>query len=125
MARFCKNCGKEISEDAYICVNCGNKVLENNKTEIDTFNDKGGFLWGLFGASAPLAGLILFIMWRKKRPKCAKAVGIGALIYTIINVLLVVLIFVLAFRFGFENGYDDYYDDYYDLYDYGYNHKYE
>jgi len=26
MAKFCSNCGKEVGENAYVCVNCGAKV---------------------------------------------------------------------------------------------------
>jgi len=26
MAKFCTNCGKEVGENAYVCVNCGAKV---------------------------------------------------------------------------------------------------
>lgn len=125
MARFCSNCGKEIDENAYICVNCGTRVLENNQVTKDTFNDKGGFLWGLFGASAPLAGLILFIMWKNKRPKTAKAAGIGALFYLIFYIIIIVLVLVLVFGFEINDSYDDYYYDYYDYYDYGYKHKFE
>jgi len=120
MARFCSKCGKEISDGTSFCLGCGSK--NDNNHAIDTFNDKGGFLWGLFGYFAPIAGLILFIMWRKKRAKTAKAVGIGALIYAILYAVLIVFIFVLAFGFGFEESYDD---DYFDYYDYGYNHRYE
>ena len=58
MAKFCSSCGKELDEKASFCVNCGVMIENDDKLEIDTFNDKGGFLWGLFGANAPIAGLM-------------------------------------------------------------------
>ena len=125
MAKFCSSCGKELDEKASFCVNCGVMMENDDKLEIDTFNDKGGFLWGLFGANAPIAGLILFIIWRKKRPKTAKAVGIGSLVYVIFNALILMLTFVLAFKFGVNDSYDEFYDYYDDYYDYGYNHEFE
>ena len=28
MARYCQNCGKEVNENAYVCLNCGAKLAE-------------------------------------------------------------------------------------------------
>lgn len=66
------------------------KMNENNQV------DKGGFLWGLLGCCIPLAGLILFLVWKSSRPKTAKAVGIGALVSVGVTVLFYVLMMVLG-----------------------------
>lgn len=59
-------------------------------------NDKGGFLWGLLGFCVPIAGLILFLVWKDQKPKTAKAAGIGALVYVIFCAMLVVLYILLV-----------------------------
>lgn len=38
---FCKNCGKEIDEKAYICTNCGVKVNSSINIKNRKKNDKG------------------------------------------------------------------------------------
>ena len=72
------------------------------------FKDKGvnfgGFLWGLLGCCVPIAGLVLFLVWKDVKPKTAKAVGIGALVSVCIGVLYYVLIATLGFTmFSFMN----------------------
>ena len=66
--------------------------------------DNGGFLWGLLGCCVPIAGLVLFLVWKDVKPKAAKAVGIGALVSVCIGVLYYVLIATLGFTmFSFMN----------------------
>ena len=66
--------------------------------------DNGGFLWGLLGCCVPIAGLVLFLVWKDVKPKTAKAVGIGALVSVCIVVLYYVLIATLGFTmFSFMN----------------------
>ena len=52
--------------------------------------DNGGFLWGLLGCCIPIAGLILFLVWKDTKPRTAKAAGIGALVCVIAYVLMYV-----------------------------------
>ena len=59
-------------------------------------NDKGGFLWGLLGCCVPIAGLILFLVWKDQKPKTAKAAGIGALVCVIVGVIYYILMIVLG-----------------------------
>ena len=52
-----------------------------------------GFGWGLLCFFFPLLGLILFLAWKRSRPRAAKASGIGGLTGLIVQlVLLLVLI---------------------------------
>lgn len=67
----------------------------NEKTE-PTFNnvvedkvDAGSFWYGVLGFFIPLAGLILFCVWRNEKPKSAKQAGIGALIQTIFDIIII------------------------------------
>lgn len=110
---YCRNCGNEINEGAPVCVNCGapqnqeqsqvysqpsvQEYTQEVKTESD---DKGGFLWGLLGCCVPIAGLILFLVWKDTKPKTAKAAGIGALVCAICYVVFFILYFILIFALG-------------------------
>ncbi|MBQ3094463.1 MAG: zinc ribbon domain-containing protein [Selenomonadales bacterium] len=82
--KYCSNCGKEIDDKAVVCIHCG--VAVETKTEPAT-SDSGGAGWTLLGCCLPLVGLILFLVWNDKKPKNAKAAGMGALIGVILTVL--------------------------------------
>lgn len=58
--------------------------------------DNGGFGWGLLGCCVPVAGLILFLVWKDTKPKTAKAAGIGALLCVGLSILATVLQFALG-----------------------------
>ena len=88
---FCRNCGSEIDDKAVICPMCG--VPQENYHPII---DNGGFGWGLLGFCIPLAGLILFLVWRDTKPKTSKAAGKGALISVIVTALLYILLFIIG-----------------------------
>ena len=45
---------------------------------------------GLLGCCIPIAGLILFLVWKDTKPRTAKAAGIGALVCVIAYVLMYV-----------------------------------
>ena len=79
---FCKNCGRQIDDNAVICPACG--VAQSNASAPV---DNGGFGWGLLGCCIPLVGLILFLVWKDTKPNTAKAAGIGALVSVGISVL--------------------------------------
>lgn len=91
---FCKNCGKEIDENAYVCVNCGAKVERDEQSV--KHSDSGSAGWGVLGFFFPLIGLILYLVWKDNKPKNAKSAGKGALIGVIVEVVLVVIYIVLA-----------------------------
>lgn len=89
---YCRNCGAEINEYALTCPKCG----AQQRPEPAAPSDDGGFLWGLLGCCIPIAGLILFLVWKDTKPRTAKAAGIGALV----SVGAYTLFYVLAFAFG-------------------------
>lgn len=112
---YCTNCGKEINDNAPVCVNCGaaqgtaqgasqnyyNPDNLNNPTYVQPApEDKGGFLWGLLGCCIPIVGLVLFLVWKDTKPKTAKAAGMGALVSVIIAVIYYVLMIALGVGFG-------------------------
>jgi len=95
---FCKNCGKEIDNNAYVCIHCGVKVSEENKPAVNTEADNGSKVgWGFLSWFVPIVGLILFCVWRTERPKTAKVCGMCALISFIVNIVFSVVIYVIWF----------------------------
>ena len=59
-------------------------------------DDRSSFGWGLLGFFIPLAGLILYLVWRTEYPLRAKSVGKGALVSVILYAVLVVLYIILG-----------------------------
>lgn len=49
MAKFCRNCGSEIDENAYVCVKCGVKVAEDVKVNYNGMSSKSKIAAGLMG----------------------------------------------------------------------------
>ena len=88
---FCKNCGAQIDDRAVVCPKCG--VPQNDTPPVV---DNGGFGWGLLGCCVPIAGLILFLIWKDTKPKTAKAAGIGAIVSVVIGILYYILIMVVG-----------------------------
>ena len=89
---FCRNCGQEIHDNAVICNRCG-----VSQTTVPGQVDNGGFGWGLLGCCVPVAGLILFLVWKDNKPKTAKAAGIGALVSVICTVVFYIIYFAIVF----------------------------
>lgn len=87
---YCRNCGKEIDDQAVICPYCG--VLTETKSVVE---DSGNIGWGVLGCCIPLVGFILWLVWKDTKPKTAKVAGIGALISVGITVLYYIFVFVL------------------------------
>ncbi len=90
---YCRNCGAEINEYALTCPKCG---AQQRSESSPAPSDEGGFLWGLLGCCIPIAGLILFLVWKDTKPNTAKAAGIGALVCVGAYVLLYALAFVVG-----------------------------
>lgn len=50
MAKFCRNCGEPLPENAYICVKCGVRVEDVNQTNVNSnSNSKSKIAAGLLG----------------------------------------------------------------------------
>ena len=98
MAKYCTKCGHEINDDAVICVNCGCST-QNNTKYVEQDSDSIG--WGFLGFFVPLAGLILWLMWKDEAPIKAKKLGIGALVSVCIDVVGAIIgVIVWATMFG-------------------------
>lgn len=80
---YCRNCGTQIDDDAAFCPDCGASQGNANPPVVDN----GGFLWGLLGCCIPIAGFILFLIWKDTKPKTAKAAGIGVIVGIVLAIL--------------------------------------
>ncbi len=91
---YCKNCGQRISDQVKVCPYCGYKIA---KEIIIKEDDSGSIGWGLLGFLIPIAGLILYLVWKDNKPKCAKRARKGALASVICAVVVWVIYFVIIF----------------------------
>lgn len=94
---YCKNCGKEIKEDALYCSNCGARQDPILPQKEETNTD---FWFSVLGFLIPLAGLIVFLVYEGKKPGQAKAAAKGALIGVIVKVALSALITLFGLVFS-------------------------
>lgn len=88
---YCKNCGKEINDNAVACPECG-AATDNFKAVNDARSGGFAFLCFLF----PLIGLILYLVWHGEYPLKAKSCGKGALIGVIVYVAFVILLVIIS-----------------------------
>lgn len=97
MKRFCTHCGKEIDENAVICVHCGCQVQPSNiQRKVEPDSDNIG--WGFLGFFFPVIGLLLWLFWKDQAPIKAKKIGIGALVSAIISAVALIgyIIFIVV-----------------------------
>lgn len=80
---FCKNCGAEIDDNAYVCPKCGVLTGGNKTIKADDAPSKGFAVLSFF---IPLIGLILYFVWKAEYPQKARSCGKGALIGVCVSV---------------------------------------
>lgn len=91
---YCKYCGAEVAGDAVFCIHCGRSLVDEHTYSQN--DDSGSFGYGVLGFFIPLAGIILYLVWHKDKPKSASMAGKGA-------VASIILSFVLGFCLGLSN----------------------
>lgn len=92
---YCKNCGKEISDNAYVCPNCGVKVVadvapkqKNNKALI-------GFIFSFF---IPLVGLILGILGYRDSQEMkdeGRGLAIAAIVISAVTLVINIIVSIV------------------------------
>ena len=92
---FCKNCGKEIPDNSIACSNCG--------APTGIVEDTGSLGWCLLGCCIPMAGLILYFVWKDQKPKTAKKCIMGFFAYLIFIILYLIFLFSLSFIAGLSS----------------------
>ena len=79
---------------------------------------KASFGWRLLSFFIPLAGLVLYLTRKDKKPQFAKSCGIAAIIGLIVSMVWAVLVNVLTYGVFYNNpAADEFYADFAGLYD--------
>ncbi len=114
----CPNCNRAYSDVVKVCSACGTDLSGNaapvrpqstqnytaaeqkNETSVvksqvvkpavqnNSAVDSGNILWVLPGLFVPIAGWILYFVWKDKKPKTAKVANIGAWIGFVSGILM-------------------------------------
>lgn len=92
--------GGQVSSNANY-QNGGNSNV-NIQNEQKKSDDSGSAGWGVLGFFIPLAGFILWLVWKDDKPKSSKAAGIGCLVSVCLSVVMVIL--YVAIIFGILGG---------------------
>lgn len=96
---YCRNCGKEIDNNLAQCPYCNTPVMQG-QTVVE---DNGSTWWGVLGCCVPIAGLVLYIVWKDTKPKSGKKAGIGALIGFVLSVLIPILFYLFMIILAFAS----------------------
>ena len=96
---YCQNCGKEVNDNADVCLNCGKLVRNDFQTTtqpISTVKDTGSVGWAFLGFFFPLIGLLLYLLWKNTAPLNARMAGKGAIIGVILEIaLMLATVFIM------------------------------
>lgn len=108
---YCKNCGQQIDDRAYVCPYCKTYTHESYGT-----SDAPSAGFAVLGFFIPIVGLILYLVYENKQPMRAKSAGKGALIGFIVQVVAAVVTAVIiitglfAYFWNFSNFFNTYYN---------------
>lgn len=95
--KYCCHCGKEVEDDAVICVHCGRSIASNKAANVVKMEeDKSSGLWAFLGFLIPVLGLVMYLIWKDEYPLKAKSAGQGALIGVIVSVVFSVLLGIIS-----------------------------
>ena len=89
--KFCSKCGKEIMDEAVVCVHCGCSVTPTNTATPATTGDAPNTGFAVLGFFIPIVGLILYLINKDTAPLKAKSAGKGALIGFIVSCVCSIL----------------------------------
>lgn len=90
--KYCSKCGKEIVDDAVICLNCGCMVADHTKNPTFQQEDTADVGLCVLSALIPLFGIIYWPVKHKESPKKAKACGVTSLISWALCTLILLLV---------------------------------
>ncbi len=97
---FCSKCGKEINDDAVICIYCGRSVTPQKQSSSESEEDHAGcnssnVVFAVLGFCIPIVGLIMWLVWKNSEPEKANSAGKGALIGFIVSLVFSIIIAVM------------------------------
>lgn len=95
--KYCQKCGKELVDEAVVCVHCGCSVQPN--AVVNGTPDAPSIGMAILGFFIPLAGLIIYLVNKDNKPLMAKSAGKGALIGVIVSIVFSILSGIIAGSF--------------------------
>lgn len=78
--KYCSKCGKELIDEAVVCVHCGCSTGKNGTAPLIEADDAPNTGFAVLGFFIPIVGLILYLVNKDTAPKKARSAGKGALI---------------------------------------------
>jgi hypothetical protein len=91
---FCNNCGKQIDDNAVVCIHCGVPTKTGPTMGGSALDGKLGCLMGGLCFLFPIVGLILYLVWNSTMPMKAKEAGKWALIGFGVSIAFSILYYV-------------------------------
>ncbi|MCB5253781.1 MAG: zinc ribbon domain-containing protein [Candidatus Cloacimonadaceae bacterium] len=88
---FCSNCGKEIDDNAVVCIHCGVSTKAGGAGGAMQEDGELGCLLGGLCFLFPIVGLILYLVWKNEMPNKAKQAGKWALIGFIVSMAISII----------------------------------
>lgn len=89
---YCRNCGREISDIAYVCPNCG--VLVNGSPTVGKKTNTLSIVGFILAFFVPIAGLVCSIIARKQihaNNEGGAGLALAGLIISIVEIALTVI----------------------------------
>ncbi len=95
---FCKNCGSQIDDNAYVCPHCGVRTSSVQYAEQKETNILAivGFILSFFIA---IAGLICSILGYKRAPEMngnGKSLALAGIIISIVSMAIVLIYIIIV-----------------------------
>lgn len=110
MNKYCANCGKEINEEADVCLNCGHKIKKSPVNNIQKTNIYGliGFILSMLafftsffviGGFIAIGSLILSIVGLNTAKKLneGKGYSIAGLVFSIVSLVISIIYWIIIF----------------------------
>ncbi len=74
---YCQHCGKEVNDEAVVCIYCGCAIKPVNSTALGEDVPDVGI--NVLAGFIPIVGFVLYCVWNSIYPKKANSVGKWAL----------------------------------------------
>lgn len=105
---YCRNCGAPLADNAVVCARCGATVTppapppgaqQPYQPPYQQQEDRPSAGFNALAFFFPIVGLILYLVWKNQKPRCAHAIGKWALIGFVANIVLTIIGIVLSVLF--------------------------
>ena len=93
--KYCSKCGKELLDEAVVCVHCGCPVTAS-KSIASVTNDAPDTAMLVLGFLIPIVGFILYLVNKETLPLKAKSAGKGALAGFCCSIVFSVILTILC-----------------------------